>query len=311
MIGAILAGGYGKRMKPLTDKVPKALIEIKKGLTILDRQLLDFSRCGIKKVFILSSYMGEEIEKKYGSSSYGLELHYLKEEKPMGKLFSLRNVVERANGEDIVLRNGDTISDIDMGEFIEFSQISKYDIVIYSTKMRSPYGIVNISGDTVTDFVEKPILDIYMNAGIYYIKATAFEFVNMEHRGNEIESTIFPMLAAEGRVGAYKDDAYWIGIDSEKDLEDARKHYQGREDQEYGSVVQVYRGSSIEIASYLIFKGKSIVFPGGELVMRLVSGEATISGRGGSILPGEVVIIPKGGTLRALTRTTVEVTRAL
>ena len=33
-------------------------------------------------------------------------------------------------------------------------------------------------------------------------------FVNMEHRGNEIESTIFPMLAAEGRVGAYKDDAH-------------------------------------------------------------------------------------------------------
>ena len=311
MIGAILAGGYGKRMKPLTDKVPKALIEIKKGFTILDRQLLDFRRCGIKKVFILSSYLGEEIEKKYGGSHQGLELYYLKEEKPMGKLFSLRNVIERAHGEDIVMRNGDTISDIDMGDFIEFSKTSRYDIIIYSTKMRSPYGIVEMSGDTVTDFVEKPVLDIYMNAGIYYIKSTAFESVNMEHRGNEIENTVFPMLAAEGRVGAYKDDAFWIGIDSEKDLEEARKHCQNIVDQEYGSSFQVYHGDRFEIINYLVFKGKSIALPEGELVMRLISGEAMVSGRKGSISPGEVVIVLEGGTLKALTRTTVEVTKTL
>ncbi len=310
MIGAILAGGYGKRMKPLTDKVPKALIEIRKGLTIMDRQLMDFSRSGVRKVYILSSYLGEEIEKRYGAASHGLELEYLKEDKPLGKLYSLRNVIERADGDDIVLRNGDTISDIDLGDFIEFSRASRHDITIYTTKMRSPYGIIEISGDTVTKFVEKPILDIYMNAGIYYIKRSAFEIVNMEHQGKEIENTVFPMLAAEGRVGVYRDDAYWIGIDSEKDLEDARKHYENLLDKEYGSVREIYSGKRMEVRSYTIFKDKTIDLPEGETVINLTSGEICISGRDGSVLPGQTVTFTKGAGIRALTRSTMEVIRA-
>ena len=61
MIGAILAGGYGKRLKPITDEIPKALISIKDGQTIMDRQIYDFRNMGIRDVYILSGYLGEKI----------------------------------------------------------------------------------------------------------------------------------------------------------------------------------------------------------------------------------------------------------
>ncbi|MEM3811743.1 MAG: sugar phosphate nucleotidyltransferase, partial [Thermoplasmata archaeon] len=53
MIGAILAGGYGKRLLPLTESKPKVLLEIKENYTILDKQLLDMKDAGIKSVYLL------------------------------------------------------------------------------------------------------------------------------------------------------------------------------------------------------------------------------------------------------------------
>ncbi len=85
MIGAILAGGYGKRLKPITDNIPKALIEIRENYTIMDRQLLDFKNSGIMDVYILSGYLSEKIEEYYRDYR-DLNIHILNEEKPMGTL---------------------------------------------------------------------------------------------------------------------------------------------------------------------------------------------------------------------------------
>ena len=54
MIGVILAGGYGKRLKPITDEIPKTLINIKEKYTIMDRQIYDFKNIGVEEIYILS-----------------------------------------------------------------------------------------------------------------------------------------------------------------------------------------------------------------------------------------------------------------
>ena len=75
MIGAILAGGYGKRLKPITDEIPKALVQIRENYTIMDRQIFDFANIGIKDLYVLSGYRGEKIEEMYGSEHMGIRFH--------------------------------------------------------------------------------------------------------------------------------------------------------------------------------------------------------------------------------------------
>ena len=71
MIGAIFAGGYGKRLASSTSNTPKALLPLKDDYLILDKQLLDFKNAGIREAFLLTGYKGEKIERRYGASWKG------------------------------------------------------------------------------------------------------------------------------------------------------------------------------------------------------------------------------------------------
>lgn len=73
-IGMILCGGFGKRLRPVTETVPKPLVELKEDYTILDKQLFDFKSAGISKVILLTGFLGEKIEERYGNNYMGVEI---------------------------------------------------------------------------------------------------------------------------------------------------------------------------------------------------------------------------------------------
>ncbi len=256
MIGAILAGGYGKRLKPITDAVPKPLIQIKDNYTIMDRQLFDFRNMGIRDVYILSGYLGDKIEERYGSESGGLRFHYLREDKPLGTLFSLRGLLNEVSDEDIVLRNGDTITDMNFNRFVEFAVNSPYGLVMFISRMKSPFGVVETLGEQIVNFVEKPYLDYYINSGLYYIKKDVFPYFFRDYLNKDIETTVFPQIANLKLAGAYREETMWIGVDSEKDLEIIRKEYSTREDEKWGFTKTVFEEDSKEIIEYFIKSGE-------------------------------------------------------
>ncbi len=301
MIGAILAGGYGKRLKPITDNIPKGLIEIKDNYTIMDRQMLDFKNSGIIDVYILSGYLSEKIEAYYKDYS-GLNIHILNEEKPMGTLYSLKNLINNID-DDIVLRNGDTVSDIDLKDFIEYSKRKDFGMTMYITRMKSPYGIVEFSGDMAINFKEKPDLDYYINAGIYYIKKSVFNYFLNDYIETDIEKSAFPEIVHNNLLGIYKDDSFWMGIDSEKDLDAIKKLYTGRNDTEYGYVKELYSANGIGIKEYYIKKGYKVGIKENG-ILKLMEGSGyiymgkTLKYKSGSIftISGEIQIVPYENT---------------
>lgn len=237
LIGLILAGGFGKRLKPLTDALPKPLIEIKEGYCILDKQLNDLRFAGVSEVVLLTGYLHEKIESKYGSEYKGLQIRYSVEDRPLGTWGAIKKAIEELNLKgSLVIMNGDIITDVDIASIFKNKV---HPVTILGVQMRSPYGTLDISGNTVVSFKEKPILPYYINGGIYFCR-DAEELMSAGADltpPSSIENDVFPRLAKAGKLGVYLEadsDVLWRSLDSIKDLEEVRNIYQNRIDKPWG-----------------------------------------------------------------------------
>lgn len=251
-VGMILCGGYGKRLRPVTETVPKPLVEIKENYTILDKQLFDFKNAGVGDVYLLAGFLHEKIEEKYGSEYNGLNIHYVIEDEPLGTLNAIRLGME-AIGDDCqcIIRNGDIVSDLNLRKMLEYGEKSSFDVTMFVTQMQSPYGIVELTGDKITSFKEKPIIeDSYINGGIYFTKGK-LDFG--EFKAGDIEKTLFPKLAKENNLGYYKENSiYWIAVDTSKELESVQKEYKNKIDKPWGyEKVLVYTDKYLTKELYL------------------------------------------------------------
>ncbi|MDR0900671.1 MAG: NTP transferase domain-containing protein [Methanobrevibacter sp.] len=232
-VGMILSGGFGKRLRPITETIPKPLVEIKDDYTILDKQLFDFKNAGVEDVYLLTGFLNEKIKERYGNEYKGVNIHYVIENEPLGTLNAIRLGMEAIpKNTQCIIRNGDVVADINIKKMINEGEKSNYPFLIFITKMQSPYGIVETSGDRLVSFKEKPILDYYINGGVYFSKGS-LDFGEFET--GDIEKTLFPLMANEKQLGYYKeDDLFWMAIDTSKELETVRKEYKERTDKPWG-----------------------------------------------------------------------------
>lgn len=257
MIGAILAGGYGKRLLPLTENRPKVLLEIKENYTILDKQILDMKNAGIKSVYLLTGYKGEMIENRFKSNYKGMKISYFKEDTPMGTLWSIRNLYEHID-DDILLRNGDTICDVDFNELFKFYNKYRKILTLVTVKMKSPYGIIKLNRAYITQFQEKPILNYYMNAGYYIIKKEIRAYLKRSYSVTDIEKTVFQDLVNDGEAVAYKHSGYWSSLDSLKDYEEISKFYKNVEDTDFGYIIYEQNAQVSKILKAIIYSGRDM-----------------------------------------------------
>ncbi|MDF1497980.1 MAG: sugar phosphate nucleotidyltransferase [Patescibacteria group bacterium] len=230
MIGAILCGGFGKRLRPLTDRIPKPLLEIKKDYTILDKQILQLKYAGINQVVLLCGYLHEKIQERFGKKWNGVEINYLIEDEPKGTLYAINNLLDNFESDDYVIRNGDVVCDVNIKEMI--SQ-HKNKMLMYITPLISPYGIAELSGNKIIGFKEKPKLDHYLNAGIYIISKD-IKPIFSKHKEGSVEELSFPEIAKSGLMNYYKEGVFWQSVDSIKDLQRVNEEYLNKEDKPWG-----------------------------------------------------------------------------
>ncbi len=224
MKALILAGGYGKRLRPLTQEKPKPLIEIK-GKPILAWQFDWLKKNGVNEVILAIGYLKERIIEEIGSGKrYGIKVGYVVEDEPLGTAGGLKNAAHLLSNEKyFYVLNGDIITNLSLRRL---SEALNEDTVgaIAVVPLRSPYGIIRFDENTgrILSFIEKPILQEYwINAGVYCLTPKIFEY--LPERG-DIEKTAFPKLAKEGLLRAVAfDNVLWKSIDTHKDVEEAEK----------------------------------------------------------------------------------------
>lgn len=226
MKAVILAGGSGKRLRPLTNQKPKPMIEVL-DIPIIEWQVKWLSKRGIKEFVVCVGYMKEQIIDHIGSGSrLGVKVGYAVEEEPLGTGGALNNAASLLAGQDsFFMLNGDVLTELDPNKLLHTNGSSSHSLAL--VPLRSPFGIVEVDKNSkVLGFVEKPkIPDKWINAGVYHFTQEVFNY--LPENGN-IEVTALPALAKEGKLNAVRyENVLWRSIDSHKDIEEAAKEIQG------------------------------------------------------------------------------------
>jgi NDP-sugar pyrophosphorylase family protein len=147
-VGLILCGGFSKKLGPNTEEIPKPLVEIKEGYTILDKQLFDFKYAGVDEVYLLTGFLSEKIKERYSDEYCGVKINYVTEDEPLGTLNAIKLGMDAIGpNKQCIIRNSNIVADINLKKMIELGESSEYPVSIFVTQIQSPYGIVEISSD--------------------------------------------------------------------------------------------------------------------------------------------------------------------
>ena len=212
MKAIILAGGRGKRLRPITDYVPKPLIPIR-NIPIIEWQIKYLKKFGISEVIICSGYKTKMIENYLNNKKLGIKITFSIENKPLGTGGAIKKAGKKIKDNSFLVINGDTITNIDL------KKVMKKENSIASIQLRTKFGILQTEQNKIIKFDEKKeIMDLWMNAGIYHLnKETIKELPNI----GDIEKTLFPDYAKKEKLTIVKFiKSKWYSIDSFKDMEE-------------------------------------------------------------------------------------------
>ena len=212
MKAIILAGGRGKRLRPITDYVPKPLIPIR-NIPIIEWQIKYLKKFGISEVIICSGYKTKMIENYLNNKKLGIKITFSIENKPLGTGGAIKKAGKKIKDNSFLVINGDTITNIDL------KKVMKKENSIASIQLRTKFGILQTEQNKIIKFDEKKeITDLWMNAGIYHLnKETIKELPNI----GDIEKTLFPDYAKKEKLYTIKfTKSKWHSIDSFKDMEE-------------------------------------------------------------------------------------------
>ena len=212
MKAIILAGGRGKRLRPITDYIPKPLVPIK-NIPIIEWQLKYLKKFGVDEVIICTGYKQEMVENYLNVKKIGIKIKYSIEKTPLGTGGAIKKAGKMIKDKSFFVINGDTITNIDL------KKLSKKQNSIASIELQTKFGILEISNDKIINFKEKKeIPDTWMNAGIYHLEKNILK--DLPDKG-DIEKTVFPEYAKKGKLNIVKfKNVKWYSIDSFKDLEE-------------------------------------------------------------------------------------------
>jgi NDP-sugar pyrophosphorylase family protein len=208
----ILAGGRGKRLKPITDDVPKPLVLIK-NIPIIEWQIKYLKKFGINKIIICTGYKQKMIEDYLVTRKLGLEIKYSIEKLPLGTGGAIKKAGKMIKDKSFFVLNGDTITNLDLKKLI------KIENSVAAIELRTKFGILETKNNKIIKFKEKKeISDVWMNAGIYHLNQDMLK--DMPNKG-DIEKTVFPDYAKKGKLQTVKfKNVKWYSIDSFKDIEE-------------------------------------------------------------------------------------------
>lgn len=217
----IMAGGYGKRLLPLTKKTPKPMLEVG-GKPILAHTIEELLSQGFTNFYITTHFKNDVIEDYFTPSRYpSCKIQFIYEKQPLGTAGGVSLLKDKIST-DFILVNGDVVLKANLVELLEHHKTHKYDCSV-SVKRHDhmvPFGVVSIDGNQITNIHEKPIYKYFYNAAIYCFNDSVFEVLRKDVR-IDAPALINKMLNRKMKVGAFFLYEDWLDIGSHEDYKKA------------------------------------------------------------------------------------------
>lgn len=221
MEAIILAGGKAERMGDLTADRPKALIDVA-GRPLIAYQIARLAKAGASRV-IVSCAAGQRERFTRELGRLGVEVALAEEPERLGRGGGIRFAAqERQEEGDIYALNGDELIDVDFSALLARHREADVAATITVARPPSSFGVVEVDeDDLVTRFDEQARVPYWVNCGVYVLGEEAL--ARMPERGDH-ETTTFPELVAEKRLGAFRHEGLWLTVNTPKDLRRATEH---------------------------------------------------------------------------------------
>ena len=218
----IMAGGTGRRLRPLTADKPKPLLPVagKPILQIIVEQLLD---AGIDTVFILTHYKAEMIAEHFGEyTQNSSEVQLIREEAPLGTAGGLRIIADQLDT-PFILMNADVLTRLDFAELlaVHLRRQAAMTVGVKQQDLQIPYGVFESDDEgIVTNFAEKPVYSLRYNIGIYSLSPASLQYLP-DSGPSDITDLIEKLLRSRERIVEYPVNDYWMDIGRMSDYEKA------------------------------------------------------------------------------------------
>ena len=221
----VLVGGSGLRMRPLTEDLPKCMVPLH-GQPLLYWTLTWLRDYGFEHVVLGVSYRKEVVIDYVEKNPLGLKVDFSEhtQEGETGEGFRLA-IKRHVRDEDFLAMNGDELSNLNLTRFVDFHLAHKGVATIAVSPMCSPYAVLDIKGDDIVEFREKPILeDKLVSAGIYVFNRAISQYLPQT---GSMEKQTFSVLAKKKLLKAFRlnEDERWLTVNSIKDLSVAEKEF--------------------------------------------------------------------------------------
>lgn len=222
----LMAGGFGTRLRPLTNKCPKPMLKVG-DKPILEKILLNFVEAGFYRFYISTHYMPEVIREYFGNGEkWGVTIKYVHEDEPLGTGGALGLLPHDEIDQPMFMMNGDLLTSLNLHSFLEFhkSHGGVATMCVREYEHQVPYGVITSDGIEIKSMVEKPIQRFFINAGVYLLEP---QLVKSVLPGTRIDMPTLLEKQIENKkpVTMFPIHEYWLDVGRIDDFKRAQTEF--------------------------------------------------------------------------------------
>lgn len=224
----IMAGGFGTRLRPLTDHCPKPMLRVG-DKPMLEHLINQFISLGFHDFYISTHYMPEQISNYFGNGSkWNITITYVHEDIPLGTGGALGLLPKSLPKLPLIMMNGDVLTKVDFKRLLDHHQNHNFDatMCVREVEHQISFGVVESQDNLITAMVEKPTYRYRINTGIYILSPECVASVKPNTKV-DLPTLLAQRMETEEKVGIYTSYDYWLDIGQMADYRKAQQDIKG------------------------------------------------------------------------------------